>query len=265
MTFRDQCVLVKQMSSIMAQPLGPAFPCLLGHCTQTTNPLLSPASFSMWRSFSVACPCPWDHLLLWVWPEVPPSQELSASVTWDDTIMRWALLPSMQAYPLHGAGHQKVLCFTSVMDPYCCRSEGNGAVRDWLLEQWERDLAQTLLHAQSRAQIWKLHLQNLLGFALPCVYVTCALLFQVASEGPTAHWQEAAKTHCATSGEAEDSMRLSFLLVSGDEEVTKLKGHTTSLGKYRKPLALVSEMLSTPGSHGFGCLLLSSRFVLEHC
>lgn len=104
MTFRDQCVLVKQMSSIMAQPLGPAFPCLLGHCTQTANPLLSPASFSMWRSFSVACPCPWDHLLLWVWPEVPPSQELSASVTWDDTIMRWALLPSMQVYPLHGAG-----------------------------------------------------------------------------------------------------------------------------------------------------------------
>lgn len=60
-------------------------------------------------------------------------------------------------------------------------------------------------------------------------------------------------------------MRLSFLLVSGDEEVTKLKGHTTSLGKYRKPLALVSEMLSTPGSHGFGCLLLSSRLVLGHC
>lgn len=230
MTFSGQCVLIKQMSSIMAQPPGPAFPCLLGCCTQMTNPLPSPASFSMWRSFSVLWPYPMG-------PPTPLGVNRSASITgakckcpasWDGHM---ALLPSMQARSLHGGSHPKELYLTSVMDPYHCRSEGNGVVGDWLLEQWEWDLAHTLLHAQIIVQIWKLHLQNLLGFGLPCVYVTCALLFQIAPEGPTADWQEAAKTRCVISRWAVGSLRLSVLLVPGDEEVTKLKGCTTSLGK----------------------------------
>lgn len=267
MTFSGQCVLIKQMSSIMAQPPGPAFPCLLGCCTQMTNPLPSPASFSMWRSFSVLWPYPMG-------PPTPLGVNRSASITgakckrpasWDGHM---ALLPSMQACSLHGGSHPKELYLTSVMDPYHCRIRGKWSSGGLTIGAVGVRPCTHFIACSDHSSNLKAALAKFawLWFTL-CLCDLCSPL-------PDCSWRTYCRLtrscqntlcHIRMSSRQPETLSPSCLWGWRGDKTKRMHHKSGEIEEDQKPLASVFEMLSTPGSGGFSCLLLSSSHLVLGC